>query len=247
MRIPLLLALFLLVAAASPGADLSLLHVRRAQKLLGPEVWSEVIRVENTARRSHYPRTVHALVFELAGLLWFYTDTDGTQSFSLHRGRLAEEKADYAPLLRDIEPGFVRWSVVVDGAENFEEQAPGAALPNGCFIESYAALRRLVAVGATVAEPRLLSYYGKSAQERQGHTVLAYSVPGHVVVIDPLRPDVKRDFPATLAADPKGLARALEGPVVAAARVLPLPLPLAPAGSERIAFHEAARSPLLAD
>ena len=45
---------------------------------------------------------LHALVFELAGMLWFYTAEDGTQSFSLRIDRLDAEKADFGPMLRDI-------------------------------------------------------------------------------------------------------------------------------------------------
>lgn len=227
MKLASALAVFLVLSAASPAADHSLVHARRAQALLGPETWSQIIRVENRARASAYPATLHALVFELAGVLWFYTDVDGTQSFSLHRGRLAEEKADFAPLLRDIEPGFVRWTVVeADWAVTAGVDAK-EMIPNGCFIESYAALRVLLARGEAVAEPRLLSYYAKTAFRRGGHTVLAYSVPGRVVVFDPLRPAAALQFPADWGDDPRRLARAVQGPEVIQARVLPLPVPAA--------------------
>src|SRR5256885_1866204 len=96
-------------AAYGRGADSSLAAAQRAQAELGPEVWSEVIRVENPARGSAYPRTFHALVFELADILWFYTAIDGTQSLSLRRGQAAADKANLTPLLRAIERGFARW------------------------------------------------------------------------------------------------------------------------------------------
>jgi hypothetical protein len=215
----------LAVVAIASGAEDSLLHVRRAQALLGPDVWSRIIEVENDSLRSPYPARLHALVFELADVLWFYSDVDGTQSFSLHRGRLAQEKADFAPLLRDIEPGFTRWRVIENGPLLEEAEGGGEMLPNGCFIESVAALRRLVEQGATVSSPGLLSYYAKSSQRPQGHTVLTYLVPGRVMVVDPLRPDTPLGFPATLARDPKRLARAIQGPEIDRARVLPLELP----------------------
>ena len=48
-----------LLAGATP-----LEHARRAQAMLGPETWSEVIRIENTSVHGAYPATIYALVFE---------------------------------------------------------------------------------------------------------------------------------------------------------------------------------------
>jgi hypothetical protein len=225
VRIPLLPAIFLGLVAVCSGADHSLVNARRAQALLGPEVWSEVIRIENSAQSSHYPRSLHALVFELAGILWFYTEVDGTQSFSLHHGRLAAEKANYAPLLRDIEPGFTRWTAVGADVAAGSSLPPEAPLPNGCFIESYAALRMLVARGVPVREPKLLSYYGHGKVRREGHTVLTYAADRGVTVVDPVWPERPSHFPADVAANPIRLARAVQGPEVQQARLLPLPLP----------------------
>lgn len=225
VRNPLLPALFLGLVSVCFGADHSLVNARRAQALLGSDVWSEVIRIENDARNSRYPRSLHALVFELAGILWFYTEADGTQSFSLHQGQLAAEKANYAPLLRDIEPGFTRWTAVAADVAAGNSLPPEAPLPNGCFIESYAALRMLVARGVPVREPRLLSYYAQGKVRQAGHTVLAYAVDRGVTVVDPVRPDRPRYFPADVAAHPIQLARAVQGPEVQQARMLPLPLP----------------------
>ena len=205
-------------AALVRGADVSLETARRAQALLGPGVWSQVIRVENDAHPSRYTRELHALVFELAGVLWFYTDTDGTQSFSLRRGRLAEEKADFAPLLRDIEPGFVRWSVAPDG-----EATPGK-LPNGCFIESVATLRARLERGEAVASAQLLSYYIDATDGRHGHTVLSFATSHGVEVIDPDRPRHPLRYSASEATGALQLARALEGGRVAAARWVPVDL-----------------------
>lgn len=227
VSIPRFPTLFLLLVTVCAGADRSLVNARRAQALLGADVWSQVIRVDNDARSSRYPQSLHALVFELAGILWFYTDLDGTQSFSLHRGRLAQEKANFAPLLRDIDPGFKRWWVVEDEPEaslTLLENAE-ADLPNGCFIESYAALRMLVAHGVPVREPRLLSYYGQGTVRQQGHTVLTYADVRGITVVDPARPNRPRYFSAEVAANPTQLARALQGTEVKQARVLPLPLP----------------------
>lgn len=237
MRIPSWFALFVLLVTACPATDGSLGHARRAQALLGPEVWSQIIRVENSAPTRKYPRTLHALVFELAGVLWFYTDADGTQSFSLHRNRLAQEKADFAPLLRDLDRGFERWVTVGPGGEESDATAAAAELPNGCFIESYAALRRLVARGVPVSEPRLLSYYARTPRRQTGHTVLVYSVNGRLAVVDPLRPETELRFPASFSAEPMELARAIQGPEVGHAILLPLPLPAGRAPGEVFAAN----------
>lgn len=211
----LVLALLGTVALA---ADDSLVHARRAQALLGPDVWSQVIRIENNSRTNRYPRTLHALVFELADVLWFYTDTDGTQSFSIWRNRLADEKSDFGPLLADIEPGFTRWRVMPN--EPGEQQG---AFPNGCFIESVAAWRARLAEGGETMKPRLLAYYIDTYRGRAGHTVLTYFVQGELEVVDPVGGTTRaRRYSAALAGDARALARAVSGRDVAAARLLPL-------------------------
>lgn len=186
---------------------------------MGPETWSRIVRVENANRASHYPAVVHALVFELGGLLWFYTATDGTQSFSLHANNLEAEKSDFGPLLRDIEQGFVRHEVLPE-----VEAAPlrrRGALPAGCVIESYAALRERLAAGERVLSARLLSYH--AAGRRAGHTVLAYETPAGAFVVDPAA-DVKAvAVNPRLPGDPLELARALQPRLtLVKARWLPL-------------------------
>lgn len=220
-----LLLLFLLAVPIRASVD-GLGHARQAQAMLGPGTWSRVIRVENLARSSRYPRIVYALVFELAEILWFYTDTDGTQSFSLHRGRLAEEKADFGPLLRDIEPGFANWNVVAQEAP--AATRVGAKLPNGCFIDSVAALHRRLARGGTAAHPSLLSFYVDTAEGRQGHTVLTYEAGGRLEVIDPLASEKPRRFSLALAGDALALARFLNGGRIVTARWVPVDVKVVP-------------------
>lgn len=216
------LACFLL-AASILVADETLRHARQAESLLGPAVWRVVIRIENDATNGRYPRRLHALVFELSGTLWFYTSVNGTQSFSLHRDRLAAEKADFGPLLRDIDPGFVRWTML--GAAGGGARTPKrGALPNGCFIESVALWQARVSAGETLAEPQLLSYYVDMPAGRRGHTVLTYATARGVEVIDATTGETHA-FPAALGADPIRFARALRGRDVARARWLPLELP----------------------
>ena len=189
--------------------------------------WSRVIRIENEARAGRYPRTLHALVFDLAGILWFYTDADGTQSFSLHSGRLAEEKADFGPLLRDIEAGFVRWSEVPPGRR--ASPALTGELRNGCFIESVAELRVRLARGDPMERPRLLSYYEETPLGRRGHTVLVFGLGDHLEVFDPSRPQERRMLAKEFGHDALALARVFESSAVVKARYVAIdfsvPLP----------------------
>ena len=209
----------LLVVAVALGADSTLEHARRAQMLLGPEAWSRIIAIENSDEESRYPRKFHALVFELEGILWFYTALDGTQSFSLHVGQVEEEKKDFAELLRAIDPGFRRWreidpaSVRVTGAER---------LRNGCLIESVVALRDRLSAGHALRNPRLLFYYVNTATGLHGHTVLAYEARDRVEIFDAAQPLRRIRLPVALGEDPVALAQAFEGPRVVRARELPL-------------------------
>src|SRR5215469_8361935 len=86
--------------SASPSPALPCL----AQQMLGPTVWSQVIRIENCAPRSRYPADFCALVFELDDVLWLYTPYDGTQSLSRYRGRVERDKAGLGDLLRAVDP-----------------------------------------------------------------------------------------------------------------------------------------------
>ena len=224
-RLLAVVALFISITVVASAGDKSLEQARRAQALLGSDVWSQVIRVENRDRTAHYPRVVHALVFEFADMLWFYTSSEGTQSFSLHRGRLAEEKADFAPLLREIHPGFTKWTV--------EPGAPAVVdgnLRNGCFIESVVALRDRLLRGGETVHPRLLSYYVITPEGQRGHTVLTYEAGGRVEVIDSAQTGKPFTFPATVAGDALKLAREFQGPEVSSARLFPIDWPAVRAG-----------------
>jgi hypothetical protein len=205
-------------------------NARRAQALLGPETWSRVIRVDNTAGHGAYSATVGALVFEEAGLLWFYTDTDGTQSFSLHGGRLEEEKADFLPLLQAIEPGFAAYSIQPDRRTEDSVAGGSGPLPNGCFIESLAALQDRIRRGEPIERARLLSCYVDTPGGRRGHTVLTYETPRGLFLLDPARSPQPRSVPRAWADNALALAgAALQGAKVAKARWVPTALPPRPA------------------
>jgi hypothetical protein len=220
--------------AAGLRADSSLERARDAQTLLGPDIWTQVIRIENSSYFGAYPRTFHALVFEFAGLLWFYTERDGTQNLSLHFERLQAEKADIGPLLRAIDPGFVRWSVVPD--QPLRPLAkPGATLRNGCFIECIAAMRRLPAQHGSAENPQLLSYSMRRRHGEVGHTVLTYTIGTTRAVFDPARPRKTLTFPRLSQADPLTLARAIENGDITRAyyvrpQAAPSPATIVPSG-----------------
>lgn len=243
MKTRFLFALALaLCLAASTRADESLLRTRQAQDLLGADVWSQVIRLEQTGRGSVYPNRTHALVFELGGILWFYHPANGTQSFSLHRDRLAAEKADFGPLLRDIDAGISGWVHVARGGAKVPAVEPGK-LPNGCFIESVVALRHHVAGGTAVEEAKLLSYFIPAAGSLGGHTVLIFKSGGELKLVDSAHPGRVFTFPARLARDPVRLARAHDGNRVAKALLLPVTLPLPLSASAAAATVTAAHVP----
>jgi hypothetical protein len=220
------LAFFLSAPALRAGgkSDASLLHARQAQALLGADVWSQVIRIENEHKSRQYPRVVHALVFEFADILWFYTDSEGTQSFSMHRGLLAEEKADFAPLLAAIEPGFKHWTTVDDRSPL---PVSSAALLNGCFIESVVTLRDRLLRGDEAVRPQLLSYYIDTRSGLKGHTVLSYETDGRTEVIDSAQEGKRFTFDSALRRDALKLARALRGPEVSSARLFSVDWPMA--------------------
>jgi hypothetical protein len=219
---PLIRCLLVLLFSGSL-ATASVDTARQARAELGLGVWARVLQIENANPRSHYPATVYATVFEFAGLLWFYTDTDGTQSFSLHRGQLDQEKADFLPLLRDVEPGFTRFEVVSDAGS--QPAAARKQLPNGCFIDSVAALQSRLARGERVKGAALLSYYIENAGRLRGHTVLACAMPTGLVVIDSAQGSTPVPvWQGSLASEPLKIARAVAPHGVVRANWVPVPL-----------------------
>jgi hypothetical protein len=167
-----------------------------------------------------YPKTVYALVFELSGILWFYTDSDGTQSLSLTTGTLERDKADPGPLFRAIDPGFGSWSWLGEtrGTSSRASRAP----PNSCVEESIAALARRVMVGGQADSPRLLFYYVDTPGGRLGHTVLLFTAQGGLEAVDAESSERPIIVPSYLGADPRSISTYLRGGPVAAARTLPI-------------------------
>lgn len=208
------------VAALASGlnADKSLAFVRRAHSLLAGYTWSEVVSIDNTSAASRYPVVVNALIFQLDSALWFYTPTDGTQSLSHFRNRVAADKRELGPLLAAIDPGFTRWEVRPDSDE---PHAGNSRIPNGCFIESMALLFQRLARGAQVQNPKLLSYYVALPGGIRGHTVLQFTAGGSLQVVDPDRPKRITRIGHAREDDPNSVVGRIRGDV-AKARYLPL-------------------------
>jgi len=202
-------ALWCLVLLAGSGAEASLPQARQAREMLGPDAWARVLRITNTNPRSPYPAEVYATVFEFNGILWFYTATDGTQSLSLHLGRLQRDKDDLQPLLAAIDPGFVRHEHLSDFGPRFAVLPP--PLPKGCFVNCLAALRELLESDAPVTQEALLNYYFETGGRTYGHTVLVYATPDGVYFVDhDLSPRPRMLSVKLPVGDAMGTARAVQ-------------------------------------
>jgi hypothetical protein len=197
--------LFFLVWSSEAFASLS--SARQAQSILGPDVWSRVIKIENRRQLSVYPTTTYGLVFEFNAMLWFYTRHNGTQSISMYAGHLEQDKRNLLPLLQDIEPGFARYEIETRdlGFKSFE-----GPLPNGCFVESLAAFRSQLAHGEPLRRASLLLYYSSTAPGAvKGHTVLVYETSQGTFVFDPAR-GAERPIRAAWPSEPLAFAKLIE-------------------------------------
>ncbi len=203
--------MLLLSAAAVLRAD-SLASVQIARALLGPDVWSRVVRIDNGTGSARYPSRLHALVFELEDRLWFYTEYDGTQSLSLYAGRLERDKADLWPLLREVVPDMRRFTDVTDSIappKPLSRASDAEMLPSGCFIKCIARLRALQRDAAPPEDVGLLAYYVETMSGRVGHCVLVYRQDGHRYVYDPEGEGKVSLVPTVASNDPLALARAI--------------------------------------
>ncbi|AOS44392.1 hypothetical protein Verru16b_01454 [Lacunisphaera limnophila] len=206
MRLPVFLLGLLLAVSLRAG---SLESAYQARAMLGADVWSRVVRIENEAsgRGSRYPAEFHGLVVAFEGILWLYTEYDGTQSISRYAGRLEQDQADLGPLLQAVEPGLTRF-------EDVTAPTPFAILgrppPYACFPAAVARWQQLQREAKPPARARLLAIYPEG--HRQGHMVLEYWREGRRYVFDPARPTVERELSLRLTEDPLKVARALFAP-----------------------------------
>jgi hypothetical protein len=194
------------LAAADLRAD-QLGSARLARALLGPDAWTQVLRIEKV--RPGFPRhsVVYALAFELEDRLWYYAEDFGTQSLSLYGGHLLQDKANLGPLLQQIDRGFRHYEVLEEGKS---EKMPGknrADLPQGCFIECLARLRAMVAAGEVPDEAQLMAYYAAATVDTPGHTVLYFTRAGRRYCYDPMTPSKPKPVPAYVSSDALAIAR----------------------------------------
>lgn len=180
----------------------------QARAMLDPGIWSRVLRIENekVGPQSRYPAEFHGLIVAFEGILWLYTELDGTQSLSRYSGRLAADQANLAPLLRAVDPGLKIFADVTEQPPGFLEGAP----PYACFLAAVARWQRLQREPVPPTRARLLAYYTRG--ESQGHMVLEYWRDDRRFVFDPERPRVEQEMSPRLPEDPLKVARALFAP-----------------------------------
>jgi hypothetical protein len=221
-------ALLLLLAVAGgcfANAEDGLSDATAARRLLGPEVWSRIVRIENAPphgleKRTPYPPTVHALVFEISGILWFYCDADGTQSLSRRYGSVEADKADPGPLFKAISPRFGPWSWVDNSADSEGAAAPPP--PNACFIECIAELRRRSRLGKQTGLPRIVFVYEDSPTGRHGHTILVFQSRSGLSAVDPDFSSIPIQIPAGVGTEARAISSYVIGRDVDDARELPI-------------------------
>ena len=200
----------------------------QAQALLGPGVWSRVLRISNhqPGRDSRYPAEFYGLVFAFEGMLWLYTGLDGTQSLSRMRGRLATDEADPGPLLQAIERGLTRF---VDVTAQGPADAGSDPLPHECFIRCVARWQELQHETNPPMRARLLACYAPAVPE--GHTILEYWRDDRRHVFDPGASARRKTRPWDGTDDPVGLARAIFPPQIIPRPIKVMALELRPGGS----------------
>lgn len=184
----------------------------QAQEMLGQDIWSRVVKLENSNEKSRYPSTLYATVFEFDKVLWFYTST-GTQPIELSRNRVSNFQEDLLPLLKTIEDGFSSATIVPPGrrvSDDFPQ------LENGCVIESIFTIDQLRRQGEEVQKAQLLLYstkgqnrLGASASPR-GHAVLIFETPEGRFFVDPPEIEVVKPLETEGQWRPATFATAIE-------------------------------------
>lgn len=212
--------LLLLTAPAYAGSRESAFL---AHDLLGPQVWSRVVRIENQAPVAEpaadpatptgpvstgpYPAEFYGLVIAYADILWFYTEFDGTQNLSSRRGQLAADRARLGELLREVDPRLLS---VTEETERPPRSTLPDVLPNACFVSCLKHWQALAQAGRPPKQARLIACY--PPHSRSGHMILVYRRGLQRFVFDPDRPDQRIIIPFWSADDPLTIAsRALHG------------------------------------
>lgn len=197
------LLLLMLSAPLFGGSRESALEARA---MLGEGVWSRVIRITNerAGSASRYPREFHGLVVAFEGILWLYTEFDGTQTLSQRAGQLEQDRANLGSLLRAIEPGLTSFTDVTALAPPVLSSKPP---PYPCFLSCVARWRMLQREKNPPERARLIAYY--VAAQRQGHMVLQYWRNGERYVYDPEKPHEEQRLAHRVGEAPLAVAKAV--------------------------------------
>jgi len=178
-----------------------------AQRFLGPDVWSRVVRIESLpVEGSRYPAEFHGLVIAFADILWLYTEYDGTQNLSFRRGQLAADQANLDVLLRAVHPTMIRCTEETAAPAPYELPA---ALPNACFVACLKHWATLQQAGRAPKQVRLIACFPPDSDV--GHMILEYRRGLRRFVFDPDRPDQRIAIPFWISDSPLAIAsRALQ-------------------------------------
>jgi len=216
-----------------------------AQHLLGPQVWSRVIRIEaQPTEHSRYPAEFHGLVIAFADILWFYTEFDGTQNLSSRRGQLVTDEANLEKLLREIHPSMTRFTVETDAPPAYDLPQ---VLPNACFVACVKHWAKLQESGRRPKRVRLIACFPSDVPV--GHMIMEYRRGLSRYVFDPEQPDQQITIPFWVGNSPlKTATRALQPrwgspPRRVTSIDLGRPAPLGPVSKNLIATGETAARP----
>jgi hypothetical protein len=179
--LPRAILFFLLPCLALAGSRESAF---RAQELAGPDVWSQVIRIENAEPRetARLPEHFYGLVVVFADIVWLYTEFDGTQNLSPRRGQTTADIANLGELLRAVDPHWVGFEVATQPP--LPAELP-LSPPNSCFPACVAQWQELMRTKRPPKEARLIACYAPG--RITGHMLLEFRKGWSRYVYDPER------------------------------------------------------------
>ena len=190
-----------------------------ARDLLGPEVWTRVVKIESDpVADPRYPAEFYGLVIAFADVLWFYNELDGTQNLSTRRGQIAADQANLGQLLRSVDPALTGFT------EETEPPPPYVMpemLPNACFVACLKYWEMLQRSSHPPKNARLIACF--TTDVRQGHMILEYHHGLRRSIFDPESPAEQITLPFWVSSNPMAVAkrvmrkRWLEGPIRATA------------------------------
>jgi len=180
-----------------------------AQDILGPDIWSRVVRLEREPLEGdRRPAELHGLVIAFADILWYYNEYDGTQNLSSRRGQLSSDKANLAALLREIDPAMIRFT---EETERPPATVMPDVVPNACFLSCLRHWEMLQRSAKPPKRIRLIACFPPGSPTN-GHMILEYRRGLRRFVFDPDRPTLQITIPFWVSGNPLTTAtRALGG------------------------------------